>query len=69
MGILSMLANNKMINRQAKLLVDIELDNGEERKAGDIVHVLFDKGNNKYHVEHNDFACTVSGDEIEFIKR
>lgn len=68
MGILDMLKNNKVMNKRAKLLIDIDLDNGEARVKGDIVSVLLDKGNGQYHVEDNDFACTVSKDEIRFIR-
>lgn len=68
MGLLDMFVNNKiMVNKNARLLVDIELDNGECRNKNDIVSVLLDKGNGKYHVEDNEFSCTVSSDEIEFI--
>ena len=67
MGFFDMICNNKIINKKAKLLIDIKLENGECRNKNDIVSVLLDKGNGKYHVEDNKFSCTVSGNEIEFI--
>ena len=62
------LSAGKMMTKKAKLLTDITLDNGESMKAGEVGHVLMDKGGGKYHFEHNDFACTVTSEEIEFIK-
>jgi len=67
MGLLDIINNGQLMNRQAELLVDIELDNGESRCKGDIVSVLVHKGNGKYHIENNDFSCTVSRDEFKFI--
>ena len=61
------LSSNKIMHKRAKLLIDLELDNGESRKKGDIVSILLDKGNGKYHAEDNEWACTVDKSEIEFI--
>ena len=55
------------MHQEANLLTDIKLDNGETRYIGDKVSVLLDLGNGKYHVEDNDFSCTVNGYELDFI--
>lgn len=67
MSLLDMIASNKVYNKKAKLLINIDLDNGESMKKGDIGYVLIDYGNNTYHFEHNDFACKVMKHEIKFI--
>lgn len=59
--------NGKIMNKKAILQVDMKLDNGEERKVGDIVSVLLDKGHGEYHIEDNDFACTATDREIKFL--
>lgn len=62
------LTNNKMLfGKKGKLLIDIKLNSGEIRKKGDIVDILLDKGDGKYHAEDNDWACTVTEKEIKFI--
>lgn len=55
-----------IIHKEARLLIDINLDNGEGMKAGEVVLILKDYGDG-YHAEHNDFACKVSYDEVELI--
>ena len=67
MSLLDMICNNKLMNKKAKLLVDIQLDDGESRKMGDEIYVLIDKGNGRYHVEDNEFSCEITKDEIEFL--
>lgn len=67
MNISDMIFNSKIMHKKAKLLVDIELCDGERRSKNDIVSVILDKGNGKYHIEDNKFSCTVSRNEIEFI--
>lgn len=59
--------NSEIMHKKAKLLIDIDLNNGESKKAGDIVSILKDYGKGYYHAEHNDFACKVHKSEIEFI--
>ncbi len=61
------LTTNRIMFKKAKLLIDLNLDNDESRKKGDIVSILLDLGNGKYHAEDNDWACTVEENEIEFI--
>jgi hypothetical protein len=56
-----------IIHKKARLLIDINLDNGERMKAGEIVSILKDYGDG-YHAEHNDFACKVMYNEVELIK-
>lgn len=68
MKISEMFKKGKYYHRKAKLLVDLDLDNGESMKAGETGSVLLDYGNGTYHFENNDFACRVSKDEIEFLK-
>jgi len=63
----NMFSNYKIIHKEARLLIDIKLDNGEKRKKGDIVLVFLDKGNDEYNVENNNFACGVTNKEIEFL--
>jgi hypothetical protein len=56
-----------MFGKKAKLLMDIDLNNGESRNKGDVVSVLKDYGAGYYHIEDNEFACKASDSEIEFI--
>lgn len=56
-----------MLNKKARLKVDISLDNGEKRNKGDEVSVLKDYGDGYFHIEHNEFACKAHKDEIEMI--
>lgn len=60
-------STNRLINKKAKLLVAIQLDDGESREIGDEVYVVIDKGHGNYHIEDNEFACEVTKDEIEFL--
>lgn len=55
--------NTRHIVKDALLTIDIELDNGESRKKGDKVSILYEK-DGKYHAEDNSFACMI--DELEF---
>lgn len=55
------------MHKEAKLLIDISLDNEESMKAGDIISILKNYGDGYYHAEYNDFACKVHMSEIEFI--
>ena len=64
---LSELLSQKMINRKAKLTVDIDLDDGEERFAGDIVSIMFEDSECRFHAEDNEWACKVMRDEFEYI--
>lgn len=66
-NLFDLLSSGRVMHKKAKLLIDLELDNGESRKIGDIVSILLDKGDGYYHAEDNDFACTVHKSEIEFI--
>jgi len=61
------LTSGRIINKKAKLKIDIHLENGESMKKGETGSLLIDFGNGKYHFEHNGFACQVSREEIEFI--
>ena len=67
-SIFDLLTSGRIMRKKAKLLIDIDLDNGEIRKAGDIVYIVIDKGNGKYHAEDNEWTCEVDISEIEFIK-
>ena len=67
MGILSLLNNGRIINKKAKLLVDLTLDNGESRVVGDTVSVLIAFEDDSYHIEDNNFATKVASNEILFI--
>ena len=66
-SLFDLLTSGRIMHKKAKLLIDINLDNGEIRNVGDIVSILIDKGNGKYHAEDNDWACEVDISEIEFI--
>jgi hypothetical protein len=67
MGLFDLLNSGKVMHKKAKLLVDIDLDNGESRKKGDIVYVVLQLPHNQYHIEDNEFACTASADEIKIL--
>jgi len=64
---LSEFFSSGIMSKRAKLKLDITLDNGESMNKGDEVSILKDYGKGYYHAEHNDFACKVYKDEIEFI--
>lgn len=64
---LSEFLSSGIMVKQAKLKVDIKLDNGEQMKKGEVVTILKDYGDGFYHAEHNDFACRVEKSEIEFL--
>ncbi|WP_337970227.1 hypothetical protein [Virgibacillus salexigens] len=64
---LSEFMSEGIMHRKAKLLMDINLNNGESRKKGEIVSVLKNYGGGYYHIEDNEFACKASDSEIEFI--
>ena len=61
------LSKGNIIHKEAKLKIDLELDDGESRKKGDVVSVLMKFPNGTYHVEDNEFSCTVYEHEIKFI--
>jgi len=61
------LTSGIIINKKAKLKIDVRLSTGEFMKKGETGSLLIDFGNGKYHFEHNDFACQVSREEIELI--
>ena len=65
---LSEFFSSGMIHKRAKLKIDINLDNDESMKAGEIVYILKDYGNDYYHAEYNEFACKVHRSEIEFLQ-
>lgn len=70
MGLLEQLfSNGSYFHREAELLIDIELDNGESMKAGEIGSVMFKNNDGTYHFEHNDFACRVAENEIRIIEK
>jgi hypothetical protein len=52
---------------KVKLLVDVDLNNGESMKAGEYGYILKDYGDGFYHFEYNDFACKVKYDEVDLI--
>ena len=55
------------IPKKAKLLVDIELDNGGTIKIGDIVEILKSYKHGYYHIENNNYSCVVYETEIEML--
>lgn len=61
------MSSGLMFGKKAKLKIDISLNNGESMKKGEVVSILKDYGDGYYHAEHNEFACKVYKDEIEFI--
>jgi len=67
MKLSDLFSNNRIMHKKAKLLVDINLDDGESMEMGQTVSILLDYGDGSYHAEHNDFACKVFESEIEFI--
>lgn len=67
MKLSEMFRQGRVISKKAKLLVDLELDNGESMKAGGTGHLLLDYGGGYYHFENNDFACRVYENEVEII--
>lgn len=67
MSIFDLLRDGKIVNKKAKLLVDIKLDNGETRNIGDEVSVLISYMNGTYQIEDNGFSCTVKPNEIVFM--
>jgi hypothetical protein len=67
MNLLDIITSNKRCNKKARLLIDIELDNGESMKVGEEGYILIDYGNETYHFEYNDFACKVKKDEFQYV--
>jgi hypothetical protein len=61
------LLSGKMINKKAKLLKTIKLNNGEKRKKGDIIYIMKEFENGQYHAEDNDWACHITRDEFEYL--
>ena len=61
------LLQGKILYKKAKLLIDLDLDNGEPRKKGDIITILKDNQDGTFHAEDNDFACKVTRNEFEYI--
>ena len=55
------------IPKKAKLLIDIELDNGGIMKIGNIVEILKDYKHGYYHIENNNYSCVVYETEIEML--
>lgn len=51
----------------AKLKETIKLDNGEIRRRGEKVSILYKNGKGLYHAEWNDWACKLKEDEFIFI--
>lgn len=64
---LSEFFSSGIMMKEAKLKVDIKLDDGEQMKKGEVVSILKDYGDGTYHAEQNDFACRVNKSEIEFL--
>lgn len=59
--------HTKSMALQGKLLKRITLDDGTVYKKGTVSEILIDKGNDTYHFEANNSACTVKADEIEIL--
>ena len=55
-----------IVNKPAKLLIDLELDSGESRKIGDTITIVKDNEDGTFHAEDNDFACKVSREEFKY---
>lgn len=64
---LSEFFSSGLMLQKATLKIDMNLDNGESMKKGEVVTVLKDYGDGYYHIEHNYFATKAHADEIEFI--
>lgn len=63
------LLKGKLVNKKAKLKVDISLDNGLKRKRGAVVYIVKDNQDGTFHAEDNDWACQVIKEEFEFIEK
>ena len=61
------LLQGKILEKKAKLNIDLDLDNGESRKKGDIVTIVKDNQDGTFHAEDNEFACKVTRDEFVFV--
>lgn len=61
------LLSGTFVNKPAKLLVTIDLDNGEKRKKNDVVTIVKDNGDGTFHAEDNDWACKVTRNEFEYV--
>jgi len=61
------LVQGKFINKSARLNIDISLDDGEERQAGDIITIVKDNQDGTFHAEDNEWACKVERKEFEYI--
>jgi hypothetical protein len=66
---LSQLLKNYNPSLKAKLNKSIKLDNGHVFKKGTVSDLLIQKDEVSYHFESQNNACTVSKDEITFIKK
>ena len=62
------LLSGRIICKKGKLKIDVSLNNGEARKAGDVVSILKENGNGEYHAEDNDWACNLKQDEFDFVE-
>ena len=67
MKLSELLTQSTYINKKAKLLTDISLDNGEVRKKGDIISILLQTYDGKYHAEDNDFASRLDSNDFQYI--
>ena len=61
------LLQGTFLNKKAKLLKTIKLDNGEKRKKGEIVSIIKDNEDGTFHAEDNEWACKVTINEFQYI--
>jgi len=61
------LLQGKIMHKQARLKVDVNLDSGESRKKGSIITILLKNQDGTFHAEDNDFACKLTCDEFEYL--
>jgi hypothetical protein len=68
MNLSEYLLSGTIINKQAKLLKSIKLNNREIRRQGDVVTIMKRNVDGTYHAEDNGWACNVERNEFKYAK-
>ena len=68
MKLSKLLGSGRIVCKEIRLLIDIDLDDDESRKKGDIVSLIIEKNDGTFHAEDNGWACELKSEEFEYVK-
>ena len=60
-------SSGTFMHKEVRLLIDLDLDDGESRKKGDVVSIIMKNHDGSYRAEDNDWACKMYDGEFEYI--